>query len=457
MWHINMSPVMWQADVANWRLVVAAMMLIEIFIEVFGLGRLFFDDGFNTLDLSLVVVAFIVASMGVGDGSEDFHSANVWSRVFRALGVLPIVRLLSFIEPLAKLACAFAYSSIKVSTLMVMCVMMIYLFAVICKEVIGNDPAYINDEDIQGQYGTVIDAMWTLTVENLELPGNSKDAEEIEFLWIYFFLFYAIMMVGIFNMAIGLLAAGLEEAEAADNAAADLDDKIFEEELRMQLAQIMATMPSADKEDLNWDDEDKLVSVDALQTFLEGAMVEGSVLAKALEDSNVKQSYVMRALDYLPAIMGTGNNMSSDRFLKEVFDLEDPCLRVDVLEIMAECRRGLALLHQLASRGTDEHVRRHDEHVVQMKKEMDVEKQKLQAQIDSLNKEVRARNDTIEFLEKRVMQSLVELCKVQPVDKSFLANLTTCSNRGRHLSPDDLPPMASDINNTQSTRPSLDL
>ena len=51
----------------------------------------------------------------------------------------------------------------------------------------------------------------------------------------------------------------------------------------------------------------------------------------------------------------------------------------------------------------------------------------------------------------------VQLCKVQPVDKSFLANLTTCSNRGRHLSPDDLPPMASDINNTQSTRPSLDL
>ena len=27
---------------------------------------------------------------------------------------------------------------------------------------------------VAGQYGTVIDAMWTLTVENLELPGNSK-------------------------------------------------------------------------------------------------------------------------------------------------------------------------------------------------------------------------------------------------------------------------------------------
>ena len=102
----------------------------------------------------------------------------------------------SFIEPLSKLTRAFGSSLATVSWLMVMCMLLIYAFAVMCTQecsplcavwaslteiwtpplqIIGNDSKYAANDTVQGKYGTVSDSMWTLTVKNLELPDNSAE------------------------------------------------------------------------------------------------------------------------------------------------------------------------------------------------------------------------------------------------------------------------------------------
>jgi len=121
------------------------------------------------------------------------------------------VRLASFIEPLANLTMALALSAYSVSFLMLMCIIIVYGFAVMATQIIGNDPVYLSDAKVQSEYGSVTDSMWTLTIVNLKLPGNSKKVSEIDGLWVFFFLFYVLMIVGLFNLAIGLLGAGLKQ------------------------------------------------------------------------------------------------------------------------------------------------------------------------------------------------------------------------------------------------------
>merc|ERR1712166_1140474 len=107
--------------------------------------------------------------------------------------------------------------------------------------------------------------------------------------------------------------------------------------LKIELRRIFKTFKSAEDDTSTTDDlDDDLIGLDELLLFLEGtqgepgALAEGSSLNMLLSDVNIAPAKVKKALKLMPTQRGKVN---TELFMKEVFDMDRPAARLDILEL----------------------------------------------------------------------------------------------------------------------------
>jgi len=426
------------------RLFLSFIMLFEQAVQIGAFGRAFFFDIFNIADLWIVVISWFVSVIWCAD--DNWDQATFGHRFLRSLTVLPVLRICNFLEPLSKLSMTFVMCAYQAMGLLILVICFVYMFAVICTNVIGNDPIYRDDPDVQSQYGSVHMSMWTLTVKNLELPDNSEELQDIPCLWIFFFTFYILTIIGILNMAIGILGAGFEAVEEEEQSNEAEECEFQQEELRKKLAQIFAALaqsatpedggshagagqgsgsgasrralgpgPSLARQkrrqrtapaplsgagsssdsrggrgsgnstrggDPRWGQEEEVeevrlpddsgvlddrgdeefqIPMDSMMKFLNsGVLNSDSQLAVELKKLDTEPLALVKALDFLDAIDGSKDGKLDYRdFINEIFRLSKYSNRLDVLEILAECKRTTLMLTEVHE-NLDERKHRED-------------------------------------------------------------------------------------------------
>jgi len=178
--------------------------------------------------------------------------------------------------------------------------------------------------------------MWSLAVLNLGLPANSELVGNIPYIWVLFFVLYAVMIVGMFSMVIGLLAAGLEESHSAEKKGEAAEEEYQEEILQKGL---QAKLAAGNGRQHTGKGSTDTVPVSEIRVFLQReALVPDAKLTKVLEERGLTAPTLFKALEHLEIVAAEQGKLSVSRFLGETFGLDRPVKRCDVLESLAENR-----------------------------------------------------------------------------------------------------------------------
>lgn len=318
-------------------------MFLETSIKIFAYGMLYFTNSYNVADAVIVftniTIIFVklfydLDSLNSLDGTDDDRGAG---RILRALSPLPVLRLCFCIEPLASLMGTFMCGVSSIGWLGFLILLVVYFFAVSITAVIGHDISFASDPSALGQYGTVDGSMYTLVTTGLGFPTNAEDLPGIDGLWVFFFLFYAVVSLGALNLIIGVLCEALAEQESNEEEDAKFERQERIDEMCSQLRAIFKQFKSAEDDTSTVDDlEDDLIGLNELVAFLEGsdtvepALDEDGPLYELLEDAGVAPYSIVPALKMMPSVNG---KINTELFMKEIFELNRPTTHLDILEL----------------------------------------------------------------------------------------------------------------------------
>jgi len=403
------------------RLVLSSFQLLDQALVLFAFGEAFFCDGFNIFDLVVVTVSFSMAVFWLVN--DDYYDASSAYHFFRSLTVLPSVRLVAFIEPLSSLACAIAYSACQALWLVTLCVLVLYTFAVMCTNIIGNDPN--GGSKYYDRYGKVERSMWTMATANLLLPDNSIDIPGMPGIWVFFYVIQLILVFGAFNMAVGILGAGIQEEKDQDEKQEAEEAGFQQDVLRNEMSSLLEQMStdSTHRSSEGHDDgveaaqspEEKgsashpgrmprpllggsqdpelLVPSSELRRFVEGSLQPDSVLSEQLKIAETTPEQLLKALHMLDMIDGEEDNMiRGQTFMEELFRLNKESTRFDMLECLAQLKVIRLAVNQI--NGSMEQAATQDAIAAKMREQLEAQGRAISGQ----QAEMRSKEITIKML-----------------------------------------------------------
>jgi len=205
---------------------------IEIAVKVFGLGRHFVVDNWNTFDA--VVVGISLLDLLVRAASDDKSSGSAVS-VLRMLRVLRILRVISFSERLNLLVTAWLLALNSVVWVVVLVLLMIYIFAILTKGIIGDDDFFTGDPTCSAEaenYRNIAVAAVTLlqfmTSDNwMEISRSLGECSS--WVWMILLPWTGLSFVGLLNLLTAIFIDSLTEIseEAEHTRLLVLEDKRY--------------------------------------------------------------------------------------------------------------------------------------------------------------------------------------------------------------------------------------
>jgi len=210
-----------EADYGNgeweWEVVEAVFLTvftIELVLNLIGYGEMFFEDCWNWLDATIVVLCLADSVVQAASGGS---SGTVLS-VIRLIRILRIVRVVSFLEKLVYLVAAFLTGMQSVSWVMLLWVICLYMFAVLSKTFFG-DSEHLKTElngvvDIDEYFGTIPRCMVTL-ISFFTYDNTSTVQRAIGTVypaaWIFFIGYMVLVSIGVMELITSIFIDSLLE------------------------------------------------------------------------------------------------------------------------------------------------------------------------------------------------------------------------------------------------------
>jgi len=217
-------------NVEFWQIVEFCFLVafvVELGSKLAGFGYLFFTDGWNIFDFSIVAfsVAELVLAMGMGQSSSGLSS-------FRLLRIFRIVRVIGFVARLNLLVQAFLVAMKSVVWVGVLVVMAVYIFAIMAQGFFKNLKPEL--------FGTVPRSMAALfqmlTMDSWASGIAWPIGEEQPFAWAFFITFILLGAFGLLNLLTGVFIEALMEITRRN----DIDAQEALQRQRRGLIQIVA-------------------------------------------------------------------------------------------------------------------------------------------------------------------------------------------------------------------------
>ena len=206
--------------------VFVAIFTIELCLNLFGFGWIFFQDAWNIADFMIVLTSWIeIIAFAAGGGGSTTVVRLL--RIMRVTGRLArIGRIVAFYERLAVLCVSFLQSMKSVCWVLLLIVLVLYVFAVLGVELF-KDATELQAKlkaggngniDLKRQFGTIPRAMVTLlqyTAYDNHVGDEQRPIGEIwPATWIYFVAVMCVIVLGLFQLLAAVFVDTLLEEMA---------------------------------------------------------------------------------------------------------------------------------------------------------------------------------------------------------------------------------------------------
>lgn len=238
----------WQAVEVIFLILYCIELAVRLYAE--GVRKSFKNDGWVQFDATVLIVALLdmiiispVLESNGGGGGEAKQVAMVL-RILRLAKLARLVRLLKFFKELWLLVASMGSAIKTLFWTFILLTIFIYVFAILFVKMLGNE---VDDEDIQGWFGNMGNAMFTL----FQIMTLESWAEIARAIWTTdrsFMLFVVLFYIAVSSFAImnTVMAVIVEHTlDQAMDQKAELIKKA-EEELKKQTEALLEIFLAAD-------------------------------------------------------------------------------------------------------------------------------------------------------------------------------------------------------------------
>lgn len=176
-----------------------AIFTIEIGTKLIGLSHFFWEDAWNVMDLFIILASWVEIIVSAASTTKSPGVSSI-----RLIRVLRVIRLVGMLERLATLAQAFIEAGKQVLWVAVLCLVFVYIFAVLGQGLFANSGSLAANVDYKAEFFSTIPRTM-LTLFQLMTMDDWANVmrpigETMPWSWLYTMTFVAIGSLGLMNL-----------------------------------------------------------------------------------------------------------------------------------------------------------------------------------------------------------------------------------------------------------------
>lgn len=304
---------------------------VEVALKVVAYGRLFFQDPWNIMDFTIVVLSLAEYALNL---FKVFQSDAGLSAV-RLVRVFRVVRIVSFLERLNQLVQAFALSLSSVGWVFVLASMVVYIFAVLARGLFGESSEV---EDQKLWFGSVPRCLVTMiqfiSMDSWVSSIGRPMGEKYPAAWVFFIVFLLFVTLGFLNLITAIFIDSLleEKRRIETEKQAEIDSE------RMGVISLLAGLFETFDKDGNMElDRDEMKEV---EEFLQLPETEELLLHVGLDLECVRAAVKFSDVD-------NDGLVSQEEFLAALACANDATNKKDLWEVRREVRYSAREMQEL--------------------------------------------------------------------------------------------------------------